>query len=270
MLSVFTRNVAMRYLIVLLISVPLSLSASAQALPPQSDFHLYLLIGQSNMAGRGKVAPQDRQPIPRIVMLDKQNQWVPAVDPIHFDKPKVIGVGLGRSFAAVVAEANPDATIGLIPCAVGGSPISSWQPGGFHRQTKTHPYDDMLPRLRLARKQGTLKAILWHQGESDSKAELAPLYEAELLALIKRLRDEVGDAKMPFIAGQMGRFSDKPWDEHREAVDAVHQALPGKVANTAFVSSEGLNHKGDKVHFDAASYRELGRRYAKAYLEMQQ
>ena len=101
-------------------------------LPARKDFHLYLLVGQSNMAGRGRVAAEDRKPLPRVVSFSKEGTWVPAVDPLHFDKPRVVGVGLGRSFAIEVAGKNPAVTIGLVPCAVGGSPISSWEPGGFH------------------------------------------------------------------------------------------------------------------------------------------
>ncbi len=258
----------MRYLFLTLVSLVFAVPAVAQPLPAQkSDFHLFLLIGQSNMAGRGKVSVDDKRPIPRVLMLDKNNRWVPAVDPMHFDKP-VAGVGLGRSFAEVIAAANPEVTVGLIPCAVGGSPIASWEPGGYHKQTKTHPYDDMLPRLHIALRRGTLKAILWHQGESDSTAELAPLYETRLTKLITRLRSEVGEPEMPFIAGQMGRFPEQPWNEHRVAVDAVHRLLPAKVKKTAYVHSEGLTHKGDKVHFAAASYRQLGRRYAKAFQDL--
>jgi hypothetical protein len=66
----------------------------------------------------------------------------------------------------------------------------------------------------------------------------------------------------------MGRFDGKPWDPEREVVDRAHQAVPKRVANAAFVSAEGLKDKGDQIHFDAESYRELGRRYAKVYLGM--
>jgi len=66
----------------------------------------------------------------------------------------------------------------------------------------------------------------------------------------------------------MGRFEERPWNEARERVDAAHQSLPATVKNTAFVSSDGLDHKGDQVHFSAESYRELGRRYARAYREL--
>ncbi|MFC1509000.1 sialate O-acetylesterase, partial [Candidatus Omnitrophota bacterium] len=53
----------------------------------KEQFHLYLLIGQSNMAGRGEVGDQDRQSHPRVFTLNKDNIWIPAADPIHFDKP---------------------------------------------------------------------------------------------------------------------------------------------------------------------------------------
>lgn len=235
---------------------------------PKERFHLFLLAGQSNMAGRGKVAPQDQKVHPRVLVFNKQGQWVPAVDPLHFDKPGIVGVGLGRSFAIEVADANPEITIGLIPVAVGGSPIAAWEPGGYHASTKTHPYDDALQRAKKALPVGTLKAILWHQGESDSQPKLAEVYEQKLHQLIARLRAEFGAPSVPFIAGQMGQFSERPWSDAKKRVDRAHRELPDKVPHCAFVDSDGLKHKGDEVHFDAASYRELGKRYAKAYQAM--
>ncbi|QDT08303.1 PVC-type heme-binding CxxCH protein [Planctomycetes bacterium K23_9] len=234
----------------------------------QKDFHLFLLVGQSNMAGRGKVTDSDRQPVDRVLMLNKANQWVPAVDPLHFDKPNIVGVGPGRSFALRYAQAHPGATVGLIPCAVGGSPIAAWEPGGYHESTKTHPYDDMLPRLKAAMPSGTVKGILWHQGESDSKPQLARVYESKLHTLIKRLRNEIGNSSVPFLAGQLGKFSERPWDENKRRVDAVHQSLPKQIPATEFVSSDGLDHKGDNVHFSAAAAKELGQRYAAAYAKI--
>jgi hypothetical protein len=242
--------------------------AASSALPAKDRFHLFLLVGQSNMAGRGAITPDDKTPHPRVVMLNQAGEWVPATDPIHFDKPTAVGVGLGRTFGITVAEATPGVTIGLIPCAVGGSPIDAWRPGIYYPPTKSHPWDDALRRARLALESGTLKGILWHQGESDSTAELAPNYEAKLHDLIARLRGELRVPNAPFIAGQLGRFPDTPWSEFKTRVNQAQRDLPPKVPHTAFVSADGLMHKGDKVHFDAASYRELGRRYAKAYLAM--
>jgi hypothetical protein len=256
---------------ILLLSAPAAILAQDPTqikVPPKDRLHLFLLIGQSNMAGRGTVEDQDRETHPRVIMLSKDGKWVPATDPMHFDKP-IAGVGLGKSFGIQVAESNPEITVGLIPCAVGGSPIDSWRPGEFYPPTKSHPWDDALRRTKLAMESGTLKGILWHQGESDSTEELAPGYEAKLHDLIQRLRRELETSEVPFIVGQLGQFEDSPWDDARRLVDRAHQQLPRAVPHTAFVSSKGLRHKGDKVHFNSASLRELGRRYAEAYLKIQ-
>jgi hypothetical protein len=235
-------------------------------LPSPEKFHLFLLIGQSNMAGRGAIEEQDKKPHPRVLMFSKAGNWAPAIDPLHFDKP-VAGTGLGKTFAIQIVEANRDVTIGLIPCAVGGSPIDTWRPGEFYPPTKSHPWDDAIRRAKVAMKSGVLKGILWHQGESDSTDALAAAYETKLHDLIARLRRELAP-EVPFLVGQMGRFPDQPWDAARTLVDKAHQDISAKVPHTAFVSAAGLRHKGDKVHFGAASYRELGRRYAEAFLKL--
>lgn len=236
-------------------------------LPAKDKFHLFLLVGQSNMAGRGKVADEDRQPHVRVVALTKRGEWVPAIDPLHFDKPSA-GVGIGRTFGIEIATSTPGVMIGLIPCAAGGSPIASWEPGGYHSQTKSHPYDDAIKRAKLAMQLGVLKGILWHQGESDSRPERAEVYEPKLHELIARFRDELSAPTVPFIAGQLGQFAERPWNDARKLVNAAHQNLPDKIVRTAFVTSDGLGHKGDEVHFNSQGYRELGRRYAKAFREL--
>lgn len=247
--------------------VLLGSSAQELALPPRASFHLFLLVGQSNMAGRGVVDGQEPAVSPRVLMLDRSERWVPAADPMHFDKP-IAGVGLGRSFAAKVSARRPDVTIGLIPAAVGGSPISAWEPGAFDEPTRTHPWDDAMRRARVALRDGTLQGILWHQGESDATPALAPVYEARLHALIARFRTELDAPRVPFIVGQLGHFADAPWDDARRAIDAVHRALPGKVPHTAYVPADGLTHKGDRLHFDAPSLRVLGTRYAEAFFTL--
>ncbi len=249
------------------LSAASALAAQDSALPAKEKFHLFLLVGQSNMAGRGVVEPQDQQPDPRVLMFDREGRWVPAVDPMHWDKPTA-GVGLGRSFARELLKAEPGVTIGLIPCAAGGSPIDTWKEGVLHDQTGSHPWDDTVKRASAALPAGTLKGILWHQGESDCKPELAPAYEAKLLDLVARFRTMTKAPETPFILGQMGRFTEAPWTAEITMVDAVHRRLPTLVDHCAFVSAEGLHHKGDKIHFDSASYRELGRRYAAAYLRL--
>ena len=243
-------------------------AAHAQTVDVPRDptkFHLFLLAGQSNMAGRGKVTESDRKADPHVLTLNKNNRWVAAVDPIHFDKPGIAGVGLGKTFAKTYAASHPGITVGLIPCAVGGSPISSWEPDGYHPSTKTHPYDSAVSRTQFAMQKGTLKGVLWHQGESDCKAELSVVYKEKLHRLIERFRTNFNDDKLPFIAGQMGQFKERPWNADKKRVASVHETLPSQVSLTGFVKSNGLTHKGDKIHFDSESYRELGRRYHSAF-----
>ena len=235
--------------------------------PQVPSMQLFLLAGQSNMAGRGRVEAQDRVVHDRVLMLDRQLTWVPATDPVHFDK-SVAGVGPGRSFGIAVADANTTAIIGLVPTAVGGSPITSWEPGALDSATRTHPYDDAIIRARAAMRGGTLKAILWHQGESDSHDPASSLYEGRLRALIERFRADLGAPDLPFIIGQLGCFSNGPWSPDKERVDAAQRSIAARMHNVAFVSSESLTDRGDTIHFDASSARELGRRYAAAYLAM--
>ena len=229
------------------------------------NLHLFLLVGQSNMAGRGAVEPEDRVAHPRVLTLDRSDHWVPAVDPIHFDKP-FAGVGLGRTFGIAMAERHPDAVIGLIPRAAGGSFISSWEPGAYWEQTNSHPYDDAIRRAKVAMQYGRLKGILWHQGESEAEPGLAEVYEQKLHALIQRFRHDLAAPDVPFIVGQMGRYM--TWNDALQRVNLAHESLPGKVPHTAFVSSDGLTPMADQVHFDAASLREFGRRYAAAYTRL--
>ena len=259
--AVMSRNVAF-----VLPTLILSLTADSICIPlvPVPPLQLFLLAGQSNMAGRGTVEPEDRVPHPRVWVLNRQEEWMAAVDPLHFDK-RIAGVGPGRSFGIALANAEASANIGLVPVAVGGSPISAWAPGAVHSQTGSKPYDDAIRRIRVAKAAGEFKAFLWHQGENDSGETATPDYEARLTTLIGRLRAEVNDAALPVLIGQLGRFADAPWGASRSEIDGVHRKLARELPNVVFVSSVGLVHKGDRVHFDSASARELGRRYAEAY-----
>ena len=236
----------------------ISLLRAETADPKPERMDLFLLIGQSNMAGRGKVGPEDQVPHPRVFMLTKEMTWAPAIDPMHFDRPERIGVGLASTFARVVAEARPGATIGLIPAAFGGSALDEWQPGQPH-------YVNAVTRAREAMKRGRLAGILWHQGESDADAAKTATYAERFLKMITQLRADLGAENVPLIVGELGRF--KP--EHT-GINAVLATLPKTVPHCAFVSSEGLGDMGDKLHFDTPALHEFGRRYAEAWLKLAQ
>jgi hypothetical protein len=251
-----------------LISAARAQTVSPVEIPMKANFHLFLLAGQSNMAGRGDVEAEDKKPHPCVLMLAKDGTWQPAVDPIHYDKT-VAGVGPGKTFGAILADYDTNITIGLIPAACGGSPISTWKPGAWFDQTASHPYDDAIDRARLAMKQGTLKAILWHQGESDCHDGLAPVYKTNLEQVIIRFRKDLGNPDLPVIIGQLGQFAGAPWTDYTRMVNDAHIAVAKELKNVEFVSAEGLTSRPDNLHFDSRSQREFGKRYAAAYLKLQ-
>lgn len=240
---------------------------SPLAAQPES-LDLYLLIGQSNMAGRGEVTSKDTKKPARVWTLNKANEWVAAQDPIHFDK-KQAGVGPGRTFGIEMAKQSRSAEIGLIPCAVGGTSIRKWKPGAEDTKTKTHPYDDMLVRLKVAMESGTVKGILWHQGEADGKMGERGTYDKALIELIERVRTECGDPNIPFVIGQLGQFEERPWSAGRAKVDAAHQSVAEQQPHVGFVTSVGLKDKGDLTHFSAEAARTLGERFAVKMIELQ-
>jgi hypothetical protein len=238
--------------------------AHVYAQQPDPNFELYILAGQSNMAGRGYITGDFKtEGDSRVYMLTKDNTWVVAKNPVHFDK-SVAGVGPGLGFGIAMAKENPKVKIGLIPTAVGGSPIEHWLPGAYDAATKTHPYDDAVVRIKEAMKYGVIKGIIWHQGESDSKPEKVKIYLAELKELIERFRTLVNNPNVPFVAGELGRYRPDFATFNAEIVN-----LPKTVSNTAVVTTEGLVHRGDTLHFDSPSADELGRRYAKKMIDLQ-
>ncbi len=254
----------------LLALVAMGVVACAQK-PVSSDAgaarQLFVLAGQSNMAGRGVVEAEDRVINPRVEMFTRDRVWAPAVDPMHFDKPAA-GVGPGRAFGLAIAAHDGSAQVGLVPTAVGGSPISSWRPGALYAETGTHPYDDALARVRAAQHSGRVRAVLWHQGESDATPALSVAYADRLRELIARFRTDLGEPDLPFLIGQLGQFKGAPWSAAKIRVDSAQRAVAASMHNVGFVTSEGLGDKGDTLHFDAAAARELGRRYAAAYERM--
>jgi hypothetical protein len=234
-------------------------AARTDPLPVKDRFHLYLLIGQSNMAGRGVIEEPAPEAHPRVLKFTKEMTWAPGADPLHFDKP-FVGAGLGTSFAATMAEADPNVTIGLVPSAVGGTPLSRWERGG-------DLYSQAVERAQAAMKDGVLKGILWHQGEADAMSEeTATNYAARLSKMVGDLRRQLGAESVPFVAGELGRYLNPTYKDGSPsfwpAVNGQIDSLPKLVTRCGVASSEGLVPKSDNVHFDTPSLREFGRRYA--------
>jgi hypothetical protein len=225
---------------------------------------LFLLIGQSNMAGRGIVGEEDKRPIPNVYAFSKEKTWIPAVDPIHFDRPDRIGVGMGRGFATTLIQMKAATHIGLIPAAFGGSALHEWVPGSTHY---TNAVDRVKSALTAAGPGARLRGILWHQGEADAgDEERAVTYHIRFAKFMAALRKDLGAESVPLVVGQLGEFVlEKDYPQLRR-INLELASLPLYMPLTNFVSSRGLKDKGDSLHFDTPSLKEFGRRYALAWL----
>jgi hypothetical protein len=236
-------------------------------IPPKENFHLFLLTGQSNMSGRGRVTDSDKEVHPRILALSPDGTWKHAVDPIHYDR-KSVGVGLARSFAIELVGQDENITVGLVPAACGASPIAVWTAGAYFEKTDSYPYDDAIARTRLAMQDGMLKGILWHQGESDAKRDTGQAYEDKLIELSAGFQADLGVGEVPFIVGQLGRFDGNPWTDATFRINQAQLDAVKKIPMAGFVSAQGLTSKKDNIHFNAESLREFGNRYALKYLQV--
>ena len=257
---------------------------------------LVLLVGQSNMAGRGYAGPDDLVAIPNLLMIRPDFKWQPAIEPITRDRKfigtfqqsgekivgsdpfetvlpegdqKVVGVGLGRTFGRLLAEANPGKVVGLIPCAVGGTSISAWMPGGIDNYDhENHPYDNAVIKAAEAQKSGKIVAILWHQGETDAKLQTAD-YTEKLRTVVHNFRRDLHlDNDVPFIAGDMASFYREDIRENIGIVDQALETLVKEEPSFGCVTTKDMMHRGDNLHFDTESLHKLGERYFKAYQQL--
>ena len=234
----------------------------------KANFHIYLLMGQSNMAGRGRVQSIDTLVHPRVFMLDKEMHWVLGRDPVHFDK-SIAGTGLGLTFGKIMANENSQVRIGLVPCAKGGSSINQWFRDSLHRSTKSYPYNEMINRAKKAMEGGKIKGVLWHQGESDSGTkDRVESYELKFYAMLDSMKNDLGIKDVPIVLGEIGHFQyrKKPL---AKAINMKFAQIAEANGLIGLVSAEGLMHKGDSTHFNSDAYRALGIRYARKMIELQ-
>lgn len=231
----------------------------------KENLWVFVLAGQSNMAGRGNVEPQDTVTNNRILTIDKDNNWILAKEPLHFYEPKLQGLDCGLSFAKSLLKKVPDSvTIAVIPCAVGGSSIYQWLGDSTHRGVKL--LSNIHEKINLANEKGVVKGILWHQGESNAKPNEIPWYKNDALKLFGMFRQFAGNKELPVILGELGRFAQpEERKENFDGINSVINTITSENNNCYVVSSKGLKHKGDNLHFNSASQRKLGKRYAKAY-----
>ena len=242
-----------------------SLQAQVASIPEDPEkFHIFLLMGQSNMEGGQSVdGAMDTETDPRILKLNKSGFWEVAKDPITNNYSKAVGPGF--QFAKTLIAEDPEITVGLIPLAVGGTRIAYWsKPSG--------KYFEVLHAAATARQIGTLKGILWHQGEAETgDYRLTNAYDSNLRTLIDGLRLDLQDASLPFIVA--GITSDPQLIEKNDLRERVWNRLKfvgTTFFRTGYVPSADIPYiADDPVHFSSEGQRLLGERYAREYLRMQ-
>ncbi len=228
----------------------------------------FLMIGQSNMAGRGDFGevPEIQN---RLCKMLRNGRWQPMGEPINPDRRVFgefhCGVGLAASFADEYAK-HFEEKIGLIPCADGGTRISEWQPGEIL-------YDHAVMQARLAQRSSEIVGILWHQGESDSDTmENVAAYRERFLTMLSTLIKDLDLPKdIPVVIGELGDFVGRYKDgalPYSQEINKVLTKISDDFDNVAIASAKGLTCKDDLIHFNSASYRTLGERYFDAYLSL--
>lgn len=232
--------------------------------------HVFLLVGQSNMAGRAQIEAEDEGEIDKVELWNiGEKRWEPAEAPFNRYAPHRKGLSMqrlnpGPTFAGAWAKAHPGIKVGIVCSVRGGTSIEEWGKG------RTKPwalYDSALAAVRSALEaegeKGTtnrLVGILWHQGESNSSR--AEKYPAQLQSLVAQWREDLEQPQLPFVFGQVGQ-----WKPEYEAFNEMIVKQPAAIPGTACVTTEGLTNF-DNAHFDSKSQRELGKRYAKAMIEL--
>lgn len=226
--------------------------------------HSILIIGQSNMAGRGfpgEVSPIDNKDL----FVLRNGRWWPMYTPVNPDRVTA-GVNLVESFARRYAD-DHGVEVGIIPCADGGTSLDQWTEGGVL-------FDHACYMTELAMRTSTVVAILWHQGESDCHPESYPLYEEKFTRILTALREKTGLHNVPVLLGGLGDYL---VDFHPEQgvfrnyvyVNEALQSIAKKQPNVGFVPADGLKPNPDNLHFSAKALREFGHRYYEEFLKIE-
>lgn len=225
--------------------------------------HSVLIIGQSNMAGRGFVNEVEPVCNDHLYVL-RNGRWRSMYTPVNPDR-ETAGVSLVESFADLYQkEHNVD--VGIIPCADGGSCLDQWCVGGLL-------FDNTCYLSELASRTSTIAAVLWHQGESDCSEQAIAVYEQKLQVIFDAFREKLNLYDVPFLVGGLGDFLGVFYDPKRATLyPKVNKTLEHFAENnpmTGFVSAKGLSANPDNLHFNSKSLREFGVRYYEEFKKLE-
>jgi hypothetical protein len=257
----------------LMATILVSLSVFGYAQSP--DFHIYLAFGQSNMEGNGTVPTAEKTGVnPRWQLLSAVNctnlnrikgSWYTAVPPLCRCNTGMTPVDY---FGRTLVDSLPqNIKIGIINVAVAGCSIQLFDKGKYQTYLATqadwmktianeyegNPYAHLVEMAKLAQKDGIIKGILLHQGETDGGY---PQWASTVKSVYDNLIKDLGlvASKTPLIAGDLVTSS------------TMVKNLPTTLSNSYVVSSQGLAHNSDNLHFSPEGYKEFGKRYAATML----
>ncbi|MBQ3689834.1 MAG: acetyl xylan esterase [Bacteroidales bacterium] len=271
-----------RYCLVFLLLV-MTLSIKAQ----NPNFHIYLCFGQSNMEGNAKIEEQDLKDIsPRFKMMAavddnrlnrKKGNWYTAVPPLCRENTGLTPVDY---FGRTLTEYLPDSIqVGVIVVAIGGISIEGFMPDSVENYAKNksphwmkgmlkaydnNPYKRLVEMAKLAQKDGVIKGVLLHQGETNTGDIKWP---ENVRTVYDRLLGDLNlkPEQVPLLAGEVVIADGKGLCR---SMNAIIDDLPQTVHTSHVVSAEGLTNAADNLHFDAEGYRGLGRRYGEKMLSL--
>jgi hypothetical protein len=242
---------------------PPDASGKLISMPSKENFYIFILAGQSNMAGRGIVEPQDTVTSPYVLALNGDNEWVYASEPLHYYEPARGGLDCGLSFGKKLSALyGRNITIGLAPCAVGGSSIEQWLGDSTHRDVNL--YSNLLQKAAVASKHGTNKGVLWHQGENNATATGHKDFYQNVRRFFERVRNDLTDPELSIYSGELGSYlkaSDYP---SKDSVNRDLHNLAGKMENLYVIGTHDFTALKDTVYFDSKSQRLMGVRFAEA------
>ncbi len=270
-----------------LVALALWLMPASLKAAPDPNFYIFLCFGQSNMEGNAKIEPQDLTGVdPRFQMMAavddhrlnrKMGEWYTATPPLCRENTGLTPVDyFGRE---MVARLPKNVKVGVIVVAVGGCHIETFMRDSVDNYVKTrapqwmkgmlacygnNPYNRLVTLARKAQQAGVIKGILLHQGESNTDdvrwpEKVAWVYNQLIADLHLKAED------VPLLAGEVVRADGKG---RCVRMNNIIDRLPETIHTAHVISSEGCTNGPDNLHFDAAGYRELGRRYAYKMLSL--
>jgi len=261
------------------------LTANINAFSQDLNFHIYLCIGQSNMEGAARAELQDSTVNPRFQVMEavtcenlsrKMGSWYPAVPPLCRCKTNL---GPTDYFGRTMVSNLPEKVkVGVIVVAIGGCRIELFDKDNYQSYVETapvwmkgmikeydgNPYGRLVEMAKLAQQDGVIKGILLHQGESNPNDSL---WTRKVKGVYDNLMKDLNlDPKnVPLIAGETVNADQQGVCA---GMNTIIDTLPQTLPNSYVISSAGCPDGPDNLHFSAAGYRELGKRYAEKMLSI--